>query len=384
MSFTVLSHNNVRNLLLNLRKDSLLGIQQRLGQALVEYTRNVETSGAAARYQSPRTVVTLPEGQVTLFMPAISNTSIGAKILGVPSATKKSNADLSGSEPKRTAPRGGLLLLSSDGDPVGVVNAEELTAFRTALAALIPFYRRKSVGNIVVFGAGKQAIWHIRIALMLRGPEVNKITIINRSANRSEALTTELSNDNQTAWQSPVQISTLDPTFKDYNQQLEDVIGEADVIFCTTPSLKPLFPPHLLLGEGLKNSRLITAIGSYKPHMSELHSDIMRHAVTTNHGYPGEETTEGKILVDSNEGALEESGEIISAGILEEQLMEISQMLGIEAGNDIPRKDRLREWLANGFVIYKGVGSGIMDLAVAEALISLAREQNVGTFVSDF
>lgn len=80
------------------------------------------------------------------------------------------------------------------------------------------------------------------------------------------------------------------------------------------------------------------------------------------------------MLDGSCEGALEESGEIISVGIIREQLMELGQVLQVETGADEASKAQLIGWLAEGFVIYKGVSEGIMDLAVAEAPISLAQE----------
>ncbi|KAF4768767.1 hypothetical protein N7455_012228 [Penicillium solitum] len=89
------------------------------------------------------------------------------------------------------------------------------------------------------------------------------------------------------------------------------------------------------------------------------------------------------MLLGNCEGALE-SGEIISAGIIREQLMELGQVLQVETRADEASKAQLIGWLAEDFVIYKGVGECIIDLAVAEAPISLAQEQNVRTVVSDF
>ncbi|CAI7672954.1 unnamed protein product [Penicillium discolor] len=67
------------------------------------------------------------------------------------------------------------------------------------------------------------------------------------------------------------------------------------------------------------------------------------------------------MLVGSCEGALEESGEIISAGIIREQLMELGQVLQVETGADEASKAQL-------------IGEGILDLAVTEAPISLVHE----------
>lgn len=54
-------------------------------------------------------------------------------------------------------PQGGLMLMATDGKPFGFLNAEELTAFRTALASSLLMVRRKRVKTITVFGTGKQS-----------------------------------------------------------------------------------------------------------------------------------------------------------------------------------------------------------------------------------
>jgi ornithine cyclodeaminase/alanine dehydrogenase-like protein (mu-crystallin family) len=47
--------------------------------------------------------------------------------------------------------------MANDGKPLGFINAEELTAFRTALASSLLMTRRFKVKTVTVFGAGKQA-----------------------------------------------------------------------------------------------------------------------------------------------------------------------------------------------------------------------------------
>ena len=36
------------------------------------------------------------------------------------------------------------------------------------------------MARIVVFGAGKQALWHVRLALALRGDEIKHSAIVNQ------------------------------------------------------------------------------------------------------------------------------------------------------------------------------------------------------------
>jgi len=52
---------------------------------------------------------------------------------------------------------GSLTLMDNDGNPYAFINAEEITAFRTALTSSLLMVRRRKVKAITVFGAGKQA-----------------------------------------------------------------------------------------------------------------------------------------------------------------------------------------------------------------------------------
>lgn len=75
---------------------------------------------------------------------------------------------------------------------MGILNAAEVTAFRTALGSMLLYVHRRRTGSVLVFGAGAQARWHIRLALLLRGEEIRHIAVVNRSRVRAEELVAEL------------------------------------------------------------------------------------------------------------------------------------------------------------------------------------------------
>jgi len=73
--------------------------------------------------------------------------------------------------------------MDNDGKPFAFINAEEITAFRTALTSSLLMVQRKKVKTVIVFGVGKQAyvlvmqllsfsstnngsFWHLRLALL--------------------------------------------------------------------------------------------------------------------------------------------------------------------------------------------------------------------------
>ena len=194
-----------------------------------------------------------------------------------------------------------------------------------------------------------------------------------------------------------LQFSILSQGYKDREVHLKEHVRKADAIFLCTPSTEPLFPAEILThSEGRRKGRYIAAIGSYRPHMQELHPEILKQAVvshthTGHHHYHRHAESHGVIIVDSLEASLKEAGEIIEAGIKPKQLVEVGELMmvkkasmrEIEMGVGEGEKG-LREWLMKGNVVYKSVGLGLMDVCVGEDLVNLAREKGVGGVVEGF
>lgn len=193
---------------------------------------------------------------------------------------------------------------------------------------------------------------------------------------------------------SHVKFAAMSPEFGEYGRLLKNQVREADIIFCTTPSTEPLFPHEFLTShEGRRKGRYISAIGSYAPHMIELHPEIIRTAVKVDHGhrhYHKHAQQEGVIIVDTLDGCLKEAGEIIQAKVTPEQLVEVGELLmvkksvhkEIEAGGE--GEKGLVNWLTRGNVIYKSVGLGLMDLVIGGELLRLGNERDIGVTIPDF
>jgi ornithine cyclodeaminase/alanine dehydrogenase-like protein (mu-crystallin family) len=154
-----------------------------------------------------------------------------------------------------------------------------------------------------------------------------------------------------------------------------------------------LFPAEFLTSrEGQRKGRYISAIGSYAPHMCELHPDIFKLAVEPDHGHHHHRHARqgGVIVVDSLESCLKEAGEVIKAKLRPEHLVEIGELMMIRksalkevelGGTGEPG---LVEWITRGNVIYKSVGMGLMDLVVAGDLVTMAKERDIGVTIDDF
>src|SRR5205085_8610541 len=108
--------------------------------------------------------------KTTLFMPANAGREMGMGVkivtLGEGSGSRSGTVTPSSTSTggrtsgSSTTPKGSLTLLDNDGTPTAILNAEELTAFRTALATTMLLRKRARVHTLTVFGAGKQAYWH--------------------------------------------------------------------------------------------------------------------------------------------------------------------------------------------------------------------------------
>ncbi|KAH7323142.1 ornithine cyclodeaminase [Stachybotrys elegans] len=331
----ILKDPDIETLLRSLSRDDCLKLLKSLHQVLQQYSAsNSGTSNAAKVHQPQREVIATEQGNTSIFMPCSTGAQTAIKIVTVSAGGVK----------------GCINVFEPDGKLIGLINAEELTAFRTALASMIPFERfPQQTGRIVVFGAGKQAEWHIRLALLLR-EGITNVTVVNRkSARGMEGLFPSLRGKYPT-----VKFDVLLKTSPDYETQLQACLAVSDAIFCCTPATTPHFP-RSYLGE---KARFISLIGSYKPKMQEIDSETLLSG--------------GKILVDSKDSCLIEAGELIKAGVTADQLVEVGDVSQFDSVTSGP-----------GSHIFKCVGLAVMDLVTAGEVLAMARERKIGMDVGD-
>ena len=452
MPLTILTDSQIRTLLLSLTRDDVLSLQHELAETLHDYSTGSQDSTQCSSANQPQRIsMQRRDGFTTLFMPASTNGTTGIKIVSLMApgkveervpirsggetvssgtagsvkslSTEKSTTqtDVSTASGQSTTPKGSMTLLSSTGAPEAFIAAEELTAFRTALAATLLFRNRHRVHSLCVFGAGKQACWHIRLALILRGSEIHHVNIINRSFEGARPLMKEIyTSEDWTDLRTSnpkLSFSLLAPASVEYPRLILSHIRSADVLFCCTPSTAPLFSASILLSsEGRKKGRYISCIGSYQPHMLELDPAVFTAATAPAHSHHhhkhAKSEKSGVVVVDGLEACLKEAGEVIQAGLGPEHLVEIGELCMIkkamrserEAASEtssqtsestssssekdhaynLNEADSLQKWLERGNVIYKSVGLGVMDVCVGSALVRIARERGLGVNIEGF
>ena len=427
MPLTVLSDENVQDVLNSLTKQDVLDMHKKLADALHSYSTATDTadSGCCQSNQPHRLQIKLKNGATTLFMPSISDNGLGikvvtlsegsdkrGKIVNLPTKDSRPGTPTSPSSPSlrrslspasssarsssqslrhsstggssslsssttpahrssvsttstttsatdvsahtlpeikaekpapedsatTTSPCGTLTLLSENGQPRAIVSARTLTAFRTALASCLLLKARRHCHTMTVFGAGKQAYWHIHVALLLRGSEIHHLHLINRSFDRAakvyKMLGTQHNQDIQNIFlEGKIKPEILTPEFREYDRLSKEAVRASDVIMCCTPSTTPLFPASYLTStEARRKARYIAAVGSYKPHMQELPVELLHQAVRgpeeRHHGLHHRTAGEGgAVVVDTIEGAMTEAGEIIKSGIGGQGVVELGELV---------------------------------------------------------
>lgn len=301
-------------------------------------------------HQPLRSSIVTSRGDTTLFMPVSDTVSTSIKIVSVP---------------HKGPIRGAINVLSADGVLLGVISAAEVTAFRTALATMTLFRRCSWVSKvrILVFGAGRQAEWHARLALLLCDPgEIEGITFVNRGQVRLDQMMAGLLPDLRQRYPELKVAAYAKESLEasEYVSRLNADLVASSVLFCCTPSTEPLFTYDAIAN---KHPKFISMIGSYKPHMQEIDGQTLLSGAG------------GRVFVDSKHACLQEAGELIMAGVQESQLVEAGDICG-------GRFDLQSESTpASGNIVFKCVGMGIMDLVVAKSLLDMAAERGLGTAV---
>ncbi|KAK2128956.1 hypothetical protein NOF04DRAFT_1370639 [Fusarium oxysporum II5] len=339
MSHTLALDNSIiHDLLISLSRANIVRFQRDLENSLIEFS-----AGSEGKFQ---------------LNPGLSTDPM---IIVTPAPVESPNGNTA------NPPLNGIIALcDSLGRPIGLLNAAEVTGFRTTLCALIPWTWRRHTENIVIFGAGKQGLWYTRLALALRGSEIKSVTIINRSVARAQSLVAQVTEENQKYWKSSATLFSLDPSQPDYSKRLATVLSTADAVFCTVGSTSPLFSFQGVLRGTRSRSPFISAIGSWQSDMMELYPELLRYAAGRPDSYSPRGAS-GCIIVDDAQECLVKSGEVIQSGLKAEQMLQ-----------------RLASWLADGFVVYEGVGVSVTDLAAGNAILEIAKDRNVGVSIANF
>ncbi|KAJ4422270.1 hypothetical protein N0V82_003131 [Gnomoniopsis sp. IMI 355080] len=336
MPLSVLTEEQIKGLLESLTAEELEMFYMDLKESLHDYSVGSQSGGDADIHMPHRqSINSSTTGATTLFMPSGSPAGLGVKVITL-TPPHSAEQEAASTKPK-IKPTGAITLFSATGQPIGILHASTLTAFRTALASVCLVVKRNRVHTITVFGSGEQAYWHIRLSLMLRGSTIRHVHIVNRQFSESakgilQRLYAVSAESKQREGWTDAKFALLTPGYGDFARLLREHMLAADVIFCCTPSKEPLFDhSYLTSGEGRRKGRLIVAIGSYTPDMIEIPLEVIHMAVRTHatgHRHFHKHAIEGGVVVvDTLDGALTEAGEVIQGGLTPNQLIELGELV---------------------------------------------------------
>ncbi|KAJ7446909.1 hypothetical protein B0H11DRAFT_372872 [Mycena galericulata] len=318
---------------------------------------------------TPPRIVIPTQNHTALFMPAriaepasLRGTSI--KVVCVPT----SPTDLRG------LPASTLVLDEDTGAVKAILNAANLTALRNAAGSLLSLnlVGPRILTNLVVFGAGSQIEAHLNLHLGAF-PSISTLTIVNRTINERTAKLEE-----RIRARFPSVHSTClanDPTTPTTDPALLSAVLSANLIICATSSTVPLFP-----ASWVRDGTHIVLVGSYKPTMHEVDGDLIRRAI------PSDASARSDLIVDSRAACLEEAGELIAAGIEGSQVVEIGDLVSFDAEGGLIHNLAPQAPAASGsttgrVTIFKSVGVGLQDVAIACAVVEKAEEMGIGCYV---
>lgn len=174
--------------------------------------------------------------------------------------------------------------------------------------------------SLAIFGSGEQAYAHASVLLGVYTSIKTLTFVVRKATERVQRLIERLQSEHPLiSVQSVVSfdLDFSDPSSSD-SESLRQAVSQAQIIITATSSTTPLFPCSYVS----PGTRLIL-IGSYKPHMHEVDTDLVRRS--------------GTLVVDSVKACMKEAGEIISAGLGPVNMRELGTLEGEGAdvgGND--------------------------------------------------
>ncbi|MHB1987978.1 MAG: ornithine cyclodeaminase family protein [Acidimicrobiales bacterium] len=229
---------------------------------------------------------------------------------------------------------------ASNGRPLAVVDANFLTALRTGAASGVATARLATAGatELAVIGSGAEARAQAQAVLAVRPVTIARV--FGRDRARRERFAEEMS-------------ARLEVGFEPVASAQEAIRGAGIVVVATLTDGEPA-----LCGEWLEAGQHVTSIGSTMPSQREIDVEVWRRANCT--------------ILDTLQ-LLTESGDGIAAvaegAVDKDRVGELSDLVvGRVPGRT--SKDEI--------TLYKSVGTGMQDLAVAELAYRRANEQGIG------
>lgn len=302
--------------------------------AAIADMRTAFTALSTGQAEAPvRHALESPQG-IHLFMPAriATTNALGIKVVSV-----------NPSNPRMDLPAIHAVVLVLDaatGRARALMDGTWLTALRTGAAGGLAadLLARRDARVVALYGAGVQARTQLEAVRAVR--DIEEVRIVSRTRSGSEAFAEELDG---------IRARVVDDA--------DDALRGADIVVAATSSARPVFS-----GRAVEAGTHVTAVGSFTPEMREVDLDLLRRA---------------RIFVDQREAALAEAGDL--AGPIAEGELSAGDIVG-ELGEVAAGTVEGRTGAAD-VTYFKSVGNAVQDVAVADRVLRVAEERELGTVV---
>jgi ornithine cyclodeaminase/alanine dehydrogenase-like protein (mu-crystallin family) len=203
------------------------------------------------------------------------------------------------------------------GTPLAIMDGRLITEMRTAAvsAAATKLLASPDSKILAILGSGVQARSHVEALRLVR--QFEEVRVWSPTKEHAKEFAKEIGGTAVSA---------------------EEAVRGADVVVTVTNSKTPV-----LMGSWLKPGCHVNAIGACRPDWRELNDEAMTNVV----------------FVDSREGAMKESGDVILSGA------KIYAELGEALAGKVPAR-------ANEITIFKSLGRAVEDIAAAMLVYRLA------------
>ncbi len=229
---------------------------------------------------------------------------------------------------------------AKEGHPVALIEANLLGQMRTGAASGVAtkYMARPNATVVGCFGTGFQARSQLKAVCSVR--RIERVDVYGRNAERRRAFAEEMSE-----FCSVHTVAVHTP---------EEAAAEKDIVICATTSKAPLFDGHAL-NEGTH----VNAVGSNYLTKAEIDVTTIRRA--------------DHIVCDSLDACRLEAGDFVPA--LEDGSLDwsrVHELSDVVVGRETGRAN------AEDITLFKSVGLGLEDLAVAVRIFERAREEGLG------
>jgi ornithine cyclodeaminase len=279
-----------------------------------------------------------PYDGITLVMPAFVQDEAGDAL-----AVKVVSLFDHNAERQLARIQAAVIALEPDtGRPVALLEGATLTAIRTAAAsgAATDLLARPDSRTAAIFGAGVQARTQLEAVCTVR--PIESVRVFDLLPGRVEAFIADV------AGAGPIP-SDVRPA-----ADAREAVTGADIICAATTAREPIFA-DADLAAGVH----VNAVGSYQPDVQEI---------------PPETVVRAKVVVDSREAALAETGDLIQP--IQQGLI-TAEHIHAELGELVLGRRRARD-SDDEITLFKSVGVAVQDAVAARAALAQAERLGLG------